>query len=466
MASPQIQTAIDKADELLESSRQQGLGTTIRRDRVNKALLTLNTAESQCVNKMDYSLLQRRLLTANARAIEELHVGGLVKRDLHQLLYLFDQALTVWRWLHANDQITPQDEATVSEFHRVLSDVIFSEHKGIERQDLLHGVQRHLDRAVRASKSDSYILVLFYETSASLIEHCFQASVRLYNANNWAKAMSLLKSKDSEVDVLVDLEERIKTQGIIYKESWCLDSLLGFSRAQVLREETNMQLSRCQAFQLLHSGDIHFKEAMEGDPEEGETLARALLAQDDYRVALNYAAGSDIELEGLIISRLARFFAKVIKLPVIAHQLYLRAVQLAAALAPTLPKGEWYQECVTAVQAHRDALAAAEAKEWEKQRAPILEKIADQITKLKAGERKTNAEFVAYIFKEFPPKTEGPAEAPIDKDDPSNISKKNFLKAVQRYHSDKNMGWGDEWRVLSEEICKALTARYNTMKGL
>lgn len=78
-----------------------------------------------------------------------------------------------------------------------------------------------------------------------------------------------------------------------------------------------------------------------------------------------------------------------------AHQLYLRAVQLAAALAPTLPKGEWYQECVTAVQAHRDALAAAEAKEWEKQRAPILEKIADQITKLKAGERKTNAEFVA-----------------------------------------------------------------------
>ena len=193
-----------------------------------------------------------------------------------------DQALTVWRWLYSNDQIAAQGKTAASNFHSVLSDIIFNEHKGLERQDLLHGIQRQLDRASRACK-DPYILVLFYETSCSLIEDCFQASVRLYNAGNWAKAMSMLKSKDSEVDVLVELEERIRTQGIVYEESWHLETLLGFNRAQVLREETIMQLSRCQAFQLLHSGDVHFMEAMDGDPEEGTTLARALLAQDDYR---------------------------------------------------------------------------------------------------------------------------------------------------------------------------------------
>ena len=77
-----------------------------------------------------------------------------------------------------------------------------------------------------------------------------------------------------------------------------------------------------------------------------------------------------------------------------AHQLYLRAVQLAAALAPTLPKGEWYQECARAVQAHRDALVAEEAKKWEALRAPILEKLVEEVAKLNAGKTKNNAEFV------------------------------------------------------------------------
>lgn len=46
----------------------------------------------------------------------------------------------------------------------------------------------------------------------------------------------------------------------------------------------------------------------------------------------------------------------------------------------------------------------------------------------------------------------GALEPPCDADDPSQISKKDFLKVIQRYHTDKNMGWGDEWRVLSEEV--------------
>ena len=64
MASPQVQAAFDKADELLESSRQRGLGTTIRRDRIDKAIITLNGVEAQCTSKLDYNLLQGRLLVA------------------------------------------------------------------------------------------------------------------------------------------------------------------------------------------------------------------------------------------------------------------------------------------------------------------------------------------------------------------------------------------------------------------
>jgi hypothetical protein len=57
-----------------------------------------------------------------------------------------------------------------------------------------------------------------------------------------------------------------------------------------------------------------------------------------------------------------------------------------------------------------------------------------------------------FVYKTWPPKTEGPAEPPSDPEDPNTLSKKHLLKVIQRYHSDKNMTWGDEWRVLSEEV--------------
>jgi hypothetical protein len=57
-----------------------------------------------------------------------------------------------------------------------------------------------------------------------------------------------------------------------------------------------------------------------------------------------------------------------------------------------------------------------------------------------------------FVYKTWPPKTEGPTEPPTDPEDPKTLSKKHLLKVIQRYHGDKNMTWGDEWRVLSEEV--------------
>jgi hypothetical protein len=122
-----------------------------------------------------------------------------------------------------------------------------------------------------------------------------------------------------------------------------------------------------------------------------------------YRAALLCVTGQDIEMEGATLARLARFYVKVVKLAVpyvtdgnlppcftltvlcSAHQLYLRAVHLAASLAPALPKGDWYKDCVTAVQAHRDELQARETKEWMARREPILLKLAADIAKLRGG---------------------------------------------------------------------------------
>jgi hypothetical protein len=78
-----------------------------------------------------------------------------------------------------------------------------------------------------------------------------------------------------------------------------------------------------------------------------------------------------------------------------AHQLYLRAVQLAAVLRPRQPKGRWYSESVDAVQAYRNAKQAEEAQKWENARKPILEKLSGEVASLEAARNNMkNAEFV------------------------------------------------------------------------
>jgi hypothetical protein len=81
----------------------------------------------------------------------------------------------------------------------------------------------------------------------------------------------------------------------------------------------------------------------------------------------------------------------------------------------------------------------------------------------------------------------GAPEPPQEPLNPSHFSNKHLLKVIQRYHTDRNSSFGEEWLVLSEEvrqfstalqvvynvvvdglffqISKELTARYNVMKG-
>jgi hypothetical protein len=89
--------------------------------------------------------------------------------------------------------------------------------------------------------------------------------------------MSLLQSKDAELDVFVELEEKLKDNPN------SVSGGLGYSlgEAQLQREEYTTLLAMCKCSQLIHFGDNHFKEALNGDP--GDMLVRGLLAQDDYR---------------------------------------------------------------------------------------------------------------------------------------------------------------------------------------
>lgn len=85
------------------------------------------------------------------------------------------------------------------------------------------------------------------------------------------------------------------------------------------------------------------------------------------------------------------------------------------ALAPKQPTGPWYTEAIAAVQKYRDDLWAAEQQEWTHRRKPIVEKLENEINRLEEKQRTAVRkhsgadywEFAAWVWKEWPPKTEG-----------------------------------------------------------
>ena len=66
---------------------------------------------------------------------------------------------------------------------------------------------------------------------------------------------------------------------------------------------------------MLKTGDVLWDRAAGGDP--ADLWGNALLAQDDYRLALSFVAEKDLELEGTVLTRLARLFVQVAKLPTV-----------------------------------------------------------------------------------------------------------------------------------------------------
>jgi len=110
----------------------------------------------------------------------------------------------------------------------------------------------------------------------------FHQAVGHFEAGRWAQAMNLLYSKDSALDVLVGLENEYEANAnSLTPSTSLLDDGYDLGTARMLRADFAMQLAMCKGAQLIHTGDLHFSEAEAGEPED--LLARALLAQDDYR---------------------------------------------------------------------------------------------------------------------------------------------------------------------------------------
>lgn len=300
MANPRIQTGIEEADALIKSASRSGIGMTIQQMRVDKALVVLRKLESECRSENDLVPVRERTLSAqvsglvfivlDGRTVTEasfctqcklitlLTCDGILKRDVSSVFYHVEEALSTWSWLYTQSPHQLYDCA--AGFRQLVMDLVSDPHHSIDRPNFLVAMQKVLQTATRKCK-DPFILAARFETSHQLLEDSFHVAIRHYEDGKWVAALNVLKSKASEVDVLVEMEERQNTIGepLDFSDWGLWDA--GDDRASILRNDFDLQLAVCQGAQLIHMGDLHFGQAMQGDPDD--MMSRALLAQDDYR---------------------------------------------------------------------------------------------------------------------------------------------------------------------------------------
>lgn len=101
-----------------------------------------------------------------------------------------------------------------------------------------------------------------------------------------------------------------------------------------------------------------------------------------------------------------------------------------------------------------------EQEEQYKAKEKIKEEMKDELDQIK--KKPNNIEFLKCVYNRYPPKNE---TFKLMEDAEENI-KKALQKAVIHYHPDKSEPEknGMKWKIMSEEITKYLTSRYEVLK--
>ena len=169
----------------------------------------------------------------------------------------------------------------------------------------------------------------------------------------------------------------------------------------------------------------------------------------------------DVEQEAISLSRLAKVFDVVLKLPEKAKIYYKRSFHLAAALFPrTFNTKDWYKDCSQALERYQKETVQREESKWQEERKPYLEELKLELKGLQEAFDEGYVVFVKYVYSTHPPKN------PNHTLTGDGSTKKSVRMALIHYHTDKiNKSEDTKWYVLCEEICKMLSQKYEKLKS-
>ncbi|KAJ8305731.1 hypothetical protein KUTeg_016276 [Tegillarca granosa] len=235
---------------------------------------------------------------------------------------------------------------------------------------------------------------------------------------------------------------------------------------QSLEEDVVMHLSITESSQSRQTGDDLLKMVL--IDEETLNIEMVWDIIDWYRQAIVLTRDLDMEMEAIALSRLGVVYDKVLKLKPKAKECFMASVRLAESMHPrTFNTTDWYIESTSTLKRYQQETVQHEEEEKAKERAEIKEKMKEELNALdKDNSNMQNKEFLKHLYNKYKPKNSNHIFEEFNEDS-SVETKKRLQKAIVHFHPDKvnaeEHGW--EWKIMTEEITKYLTRRYEVIKA-
>ncbi|KAG2501428.1 hypothetical protein HYH03_001211 [Edaphochlamys debaryana] len=185
---------------------------------------------------------------------------------------------------------------------------------------------------------------------------------------------------------------------------------------------------------------------------------------DGYKEALVLARGHDLEAEARAHAALGGLYARVWKMADVGLVHYKRVLELAVALMPRVVSDTpWYREARDAVLKAQQAQTQVEEAAAAAAAQPHLDALRPQLEALSKAAEKGAHELLKLVYAQHPLPGAQPSQLPAEALRGDRL-RETLRRAVVAYHPDRQLGHPMRWQVLSGEICKELSAKYQILK--
>ena len=250
------------------------------------------------------------------------------------------------------------------------------------------------------------------------------------------------------------------------------------SEINILREDLRFHKCRAESRHAVTIGDSLQEAFCKSSDKKGFT-EMGLEVLDWYKKAVLASREIDVEMEAIALTRIGMLYDEVLDTKHYAKHNFKKAIELAPTLDPeTFQQAEWYQTCISKLKKY-ETMNEHEDVKWNRERKVHLESMKEEVLELEQKEKEIQSEsngdckFLIWLYQRHPPKQKNcvlsknlPDRTKEDYCEYSAKVKNLFKKALIHFHPDRCevKDHGEKWKVLTEEISKILTRRYEIYK--
>ncbi|KAK3879671.1 hypothetical protein Pcinc_015779 [Petrolisthes cinctipes] len=424
------------------STAGKNLSPVVWEGRVTSALAKYNAALTTATNKHDKASAAKNY-AVGSRKLADFHNTRMVTKNMKLILYHFGEAIKHYCKAYKEGR-GRKSSPWLKDIKSKLSTVLQESYDFAKDEDLGHGRICILDKMLEAIEYDNFRGECYIEIG----QVYFKSAVLALDKKNFRDSLSLLKECYRPVEEAKKYGSRSGNKYVLFE-------------VEVIEKDVFLQTCIAESIQARVIGDDMLAKAL----KDYENLPMSLIweVMDWYKKSTLLAREQDIEVEAVAYAKIGKVYHRVLKMTSMGKMNYKKSLEMVATLHPrTFNTEEWYKECASGLAEIQKDSVLEEEKRKDEERKKIIKCLKNELEELDT--HKDTVDLLKFVYKRFPPKN--PKHVLVEGYDKN--MRKTLCVAIQHYHPDKIDAevHGFKWKVMSEEITKRLTNKYECSKGI